>query len=321
MLNDRLSTPAAGTSPASAQAAVRSEVVAANAASAGYLPFNPYVRAPSRALPRGACDCHFHIFEATPAGVAAFAFAEPRSYTPSPAGIDAYRAMASALGLERAVLVHPSVYGADHTSFEHWLALCGDWMRGVAVVQPDTPHADIERWHALGARGTRCNALFDGGVPMDAVPRIVDRVRDFGWHLQVLMDVSQDPRRVLAFADLGVPLVVDHCGHVPARDALASKGFRNLLALVREERAWVKLSGLYRITPQRTGFSDAAPVVEALLRANPSRLVWGTDWPHPAIAPPMVDDGDLIEALLDACSATELQQVLVDNPTRLYWSH
>lgn len=292
----------------------------ARGASPGYLPFRPDVRRLDRALPAGACDCHFHIFETTAQGGPVHAFAEPRSYTPSAAGLQAYRSMADALGLQRAVLVHPSVYGRDHTSFEHWLSQCGGWMRGVAVVQPDTPHGDIERWHALGARGTRCNALFEGGVPMADIPRIVDRVRAFGWHLQVLMDVSQDPRRVLALADLGVPLVVDHCGHVPARDALDSAGFLNLLALVREGRAWVKLSGLYRLTPQRHGFSDTVPMVEALLRANPARLVWGSDWPHPAIAPPMVDDGDLIEALLDACSDAELQQVLVDNPTQLYWT-
>ncbi|MDO8905325.1 amidohydrolase family protein [Hydrogenophaga sp.] len=285
-----------------------------------YLPFKAGVKWPSRALPAGTCDCHFHIFEPTPQGTPAYPFAEPRSYTPTPASLGDYRTMINALGIERAVLVHPSVYGSDHSSFEHWLTVCGSWMRGVAVAKPDTPLADIERWHRLGARGTRCNALFDGGVPEDAIPRIVDRVRAFGWHLQVLMNVNRDPRQVIDLAALGVPLVVDHCGHVPASEALDSPGFNNLLALVREGRAWVKLSGLYRLTPQRTRFSDAEPLVEALMRANMAQLVWGSDWPHPAIAPPMVDDGDLVQTLLDACSDEELQQILVDNPTRLYWS-
>ena len=288
---------------------------------AGYLPFRAEVTPPALPLPRGACDCHFHIFEPDNAGNMLFPLAEPRSYTPTQAPLAAYRAMANALGLERAVLVHPSVYGRDHSSFEHWLKVCSGWMRGVAVVYPDTPTSDIERWHALGTRATRCNVLFDGGVSADLLPRIIERVRDFGWHLQVLMDVSREPQQVLALADLGVPLVVDHCGHVQATDALGSRGFQNLLALLREGRAWVKLSGLYRLTGQRSGFADTLSLVEALLRANPAQLVWGSDWPHPAIAPPMVDDGDLMQALLDACSDAELQQVLVDNPSRLYWSH
>lgn len=293
----------------------------AAASAPAYLPFKAEVTRPSVVLPRGACDCHFHIFEPASQGGPNFPFAEPRSYTPTPAGLADYRAMADSLGLERAVLVHPSVYGRDHTSFVHWLSLCGSWMRGVAVVYPDTPMADIARWHALGARGTRYNALFDGGVPQDGLPRIVEQVRDFGWHLQVLMDVGRDPGQVIELARHGVPLVVDHCGHVPALQAMDSRGFHNLLSLVREGQAWVKLSGLYRLTAQRSGFQDTLPMVEALLRANPAQLLWGSDWPHPAIAPPMVDDGQLMQALLDVCSETELHQVLVDNPTRLYWSN
>jgi predicted TIM-barrel fold metal-dependent hydrolase len=283
-------------------------------ASPGYLPFKADVSRPRRPLPRGACDCHFHVFDA------GFPLAEPRGYTPTPAPLDAYRATAQALGIERAVLVHPSVYGRDHAGFERVLSRCGDWMRGVAVVHPDTPTSDIERWHALGARGTRWNALSGGGISAGDVPGIVDRVRAYGWHLQVLADVGRDPLLVADLAGLGVPVVVDHCGHVPAAEALASRGFRNLLALVREGRAWVKLSALYRLTRQRRGFDEAAPLVEALLRANPARLVWGSDWPHPAMEPPMVDDGDIVDALLAACGPAELQQVLVDNPARLYWS-
>ncbi|MBX3634179.1 MAG: amidohydrolase family protein [Rubrivivax sp.] len=291
-----------------------------------YLPFRAEVSPPARTLPAGACDCHFHVFEPAAggersglAGALAHPLAEPRSYTPTPASLAAYRAMAATLGLQRGVLVHPSVFGRDHASFEALLGSCGAWMRGVAVVYPDTPQRDIERWHALGARGTRCNALFDGGAAERDIPTIVDRVRALGWHLQVLMDVGRDPRQVLQLAELGVPLVVDHFGHVPAAQALQSRGFANLLALVREGRAWVKLSGAYRISPQRRGFGDVAPLAEALLHANPARLLWGSDWPHPAIAPPMPDDGHLVDALIAACSEHELQQVLVDNPTRLYW--
>lgn len=285
-------------------------------AHAEYLPFRVEVSAPSRRLPKGACDCHFHVFEP----VAAYPLAEQRSYTPTPAPITSYRAMAQALGLEQAVLVHPSVYGRDHTSFEAALAANGSWMRGVAVVYPDTPAEDIERWHALGARGTRCNALFDGGTAFTDLPRIVDRVRGLGWHLQILIDVDKDPRAILQFAKLGVPVVVDHYGHVSAERALSSPGFTNLLALVREGTAWVKLSGAYRISPQRQVFSDVAPLADALLRANPAQLVWGSDWPHPAIAPPMPDDGHLLDALTACCGPAELQQIFVDNPNRLYWT-
>jgi 2-pyrone-4,6-dicarboxylate lactonase len=281
-----------------------------------YLPFKVEVSALTRPLPAGACDCHFHVFESRDI----YPLAEPRSYTPTPAPLTAYKAMAAAVGLQRAVLVHPSVYGADHSTFDDTLAASNDWMRGVAVVYPHTPDAAIERWHALGARGTRCNALFDGGAVFQDLPGIVERVRAFGWHLQLLIDVERDHELLLRMAALGVPIVVDHFGHVSADRALASPGFASLLSLVREGRAWVKLSGAYRISPQRRPFTDVRPLAEALLRANAAQLVWGSDWPHPSIAAPMPDDGHLAEALVEWCSPSELQQVLVDNPTRLYWA-
>lgn len=284
---------------------------------ASYLPFNADVVAPSVTLPVGACDCHFHVFES----FSNYPLAAARSYTPTLAPLTAYKATALALGLTRAVLVHPSVYGSDHRSFEDTLRLNGEWMRGVAVVYPDTSDHEISRWDDLGARGTRCNALFEGGAALQDLPRIVAKVKDFGWHLQVLMDVNKDPEVVVQMADLGVPLVIDHYGHVNAEEAMQSKGFSNLLALVREGRAWVKLSGAYRISAQRQHFGDVRPLTEALLKANSKRLVWGSDWPHPSIAAPMPNDGHLINALLDCCSPAQLHQVLVENPTSLYWNY
>jgi predicted TIM-barrel fold metal-dependent hydrolase len=93
-----------------------------------------------------------------------------------------------------------------------------------------------------------------------------------------------------------------------------------MLALVREGRVWVKLSGAYRVSAQRRDHADVAPVAAALLRANPARVLWGSDWPHPAIAAPMPDDGQLVDLLFDWCTDFELQQVLVENPSNLYWA-
>ena len=56
----------------------------------------------------------------------------------------------------------------------------------------------------------------------------------------------------------------------------------------------------------------------ALAAAAPTPIPWGTDWPHPNAAQ-MPDDGDLVDLLADFLPSQELrQQVLVDNPARLY---
>jgi 2-pyrone-4,6-dicarboxylate lactonase len=284
--------------------------------STNYLPFIPAKQPARHILPKGACDCHFHIFE----GESKYPYSTPRSYTPTPATQTDHRQLCDTLGIDRAVLVHPSVYGRDHRSFEDVLSANQSWMRGVAVAYRDSTPEQVARWDSLGARGTRCNALFAGGAAMEDLASIADLVRPFHWHLQLLIDVSTDPVALTRIVDLGLPVVVDHLGHVDAGKAMGDPGFANMLSLLREGRIWVKLSGAYRVSLQRKGFSDVGPMAEALVKANSKQLVWGSDWPHPTIAGPMPEEDDLVATLFAWLSESERQNVLVDNPSRLYWS-
>ena len=128
--------------------------------------------------------------------------------------------------------------------------------------------------------------------------------------------------------DLGVAVVVDHMGATDGLLAASRPGFDALLRLLGDGVAWVKISGANRVSHLAHGFSDAAPVMAALVAANRQRAVWGTDWPHigphVAGAPTTVvymphDNLDLLRllgmALLDAGMR---QAVLVDNPAQLY---
>lgn len=280
------------------------------------LPFDPSLAPPRERLPAGTCDSHFHVFE----DVARYPLAEGRSYTPAAAPMAAYRRMMDAVGIERAVLVQPSVYGSDHTLFIDMLRAHAGWLRGVAVVRADTPEPAIERWHGAGARGTRVNALYAAGAPVAEIEAIVQRIRPYGWHLQVCIDVDAQPALLGRIVEMGAPVVVDHIGHLPATRAAASRGFASLVSLLAEGRVWVKLSGPYRLTPQRTGFADVRPLVDRLVQAHPGRLVWGSDWPHPSIAPPMVNDTHLADLAGQWLGDAALrEQVLVRNPTTLYW--
>jgi 2-pyrone-4,6-dicarboxylate lactonase len=190
----------------------------------------------------------------------------------------------------------------------------------VAVVRADTPEKDIELWHRAGSRGSRVNALYAAGAPVAEIEAIVQRIRPHGWHLWVCIDVDAQPQLLERIVDMGVPVVVDHIGHLPAQRAAESPGFATLVSLLREGRVWAKLSGPYRLTAQRSGFSDVRPLVDRLVQANPARLVWGSDWPHPSIAAPMVNDTELADLAGEWLGDAALrQQVLVANPTALYW--
>jgi predicted TIM-barrel fold metal-dependent hydrolase len=278
-----------------------------------YLPFDPVVT-PTRKLPAGTVDCHFHVFE----DPTIYPYTANRSYTPSLAPWSAFQAMNDAIGADRAVLVHPSVYGHDHRTLYDTLQAHPERLRAVGVLSVDTTEAEIEKLHAAGTRGTRVNILFAGGNQLDDAKVLAQRIKPFGWHIQFLVDVAAQPQIPSWAATLGVPVVFDHFGH-PSTPDVNNPGFKNMCALVKEGGAWVKLSGAYRVVDPGQKWSAIQPFVDALLATRTDRLVWGTDWPHPNIPAPMPNDGDLADTVFKWLPEASLrEQILVRNPEVLY---
>ena len=109
-------------------------------------------------------------------------------------------------------------------------------------------------------------------------------------------------------------------GRVQARGGLGQAPFRALLELLRNPLAWVKVCGAERVSSAGRPFADAVPFAAALIEAAPDRVLWGTDWPHPNIVGDMPNDGDLVDLFAQFTADAGLrQQVLVENPDRLYW--
>jgi predicted TIM-barrel fold metal-dependent hydrolase len=113
-------------------------------------------------------------------------------------------------------------------------------------------------------------------------------------------------------------VVFDHFGH-PSKPDVNDAGFKNMCALAREGTAWVKLSGAYRVVDPANKWAAIQPFVDALLNTRTDRLVWGTDWPHPNIAAPMPNDGEIADTVFKWLPTEALrQQILVQNPEVLY---
>lgn len=267
-------------------------------------------------LPPGTIDTHFHLF-----GPARdFPYAAGRDYTPPDATAEDYLALARRLGFSRSVIVQPSVYGTDNSRTLSALDDPPMPMRGVVVVDRSVSQAELERMHGLGVRGIRINLLFGAGAGWDAARHLAPKLREMGWHIQFLVDVSTiaDLRREVT--ELAIPTVFDHLGHMPVARGLKDPGFQALLALLKDDLSWVKLSGTYRITGEKTApFRDVVPFAHALINANPDRVVWATDWPHPAIRVPMPDDAPLARMALEWVADPVMRRKLfVTNAERLY---
>ena len=277
---------------------------------------DPHPRPPKTPAPAGACDAHAHVFE----HFDHYPLAAARTYTPAPSPLSAYRHTLSTLGIARAVLVQPSVYGTDNRLLCDALRATGDEFRGIAVVGPDVGDGTLDDLHQAGVRGVRFNLLSGGGPQLSNAALLAPRLADRGWHLQLLADVSRFPDLPGWAAALPVEVVVDHLGHVPSRKGIDHPGFRALLELVGNGRGWVKLSGAYRITARTDPpYDDVTEMAQALIACAPDRVVWGSDWPHTCCPVAMPNDADLLDLLsVWAPDPADRSRILVDNPARLY---
>jgi predicted TIM-barrel fold metal-dependent hydrolase len=280
---------------------------------------DPDTRTPRLVLPPGAVDAHCHVFG--PGAV--FPYAADRAYTPPDAPYEGLVALHRKLGVSRAVIVHASCHGSDMTVTLDGIARSNGAMKGVAVVDPGVTDAELARLDAGGIRGVRFNFVKHlGGMPdMDFFQRVLAQVEPLGWHVVLHLDAQDIVPLAPVISAIRVPFVIDHMGRVKAKDGVDQPAFRQLLDLMKNPLAWVKICGSERVSSAGAPFTDAVPFAQALLAAAPDRCLWGTDWPHPNIAGDMPNDGDLVD-LLGAMTddADLIKRVTVDNPDRLYWA-
>lgn len=276
-----------------------------------------HITPPGQALPPGACDSHFHVFG--PAAV--FPYAENRPYTPPDAPFETLRELHRTLGISRGVIVHPGCHGYDLSPTLDALDRGSGRYRAVALLPRDVDEQRIAELDRRGVRGVRYNFvahLANGG--WDELAAMAPRIAPFGWHLCVHSDQASLPGLLPRLKQLSIPFVIDHMGRASAAQGTNSEAFEALLALRDHPGAWVKVSGLDRVSASgKRPFEDGEPLVAALLQAMPERLLWGTDWPHPNVSGDMPDDGELLNTFLRLCPDPAMRQrILVDNPHALY---
>jgi len=280
------------------------------------VPHSVGLNRPARPLPPLACDSHMHIFDPR------FAPSPHWKRTPPDAPVAAYRRLQQRLGTQRTVVVTPSTYGTDNACTLDALDQLGDGARGVAVVAQDVGDAELDRLHARRVRGLRVNFVTPqswGETTPQMLTTLARKVARLpGWHIQVFMHPEQIVALESVLAALPVPLVIDHLGRIDPDGGPSADGYGALRRLLDGGNTWVKLSGAY-MRSTAPAYADTLVLAQALVRAAPERLVWGSDWPHTTAAPGTVNDADLVDLLRAwAGSDAAMDRILVDNPARLY---
>jgi predicted TIM-barrel fold metal-dependent hydrolase len=274
-----------------------------------------------RPLPSGATDCHAHVF----GPYANFPLAAERSYTPPEAALESYLAMLAGAGLTRGVLVHPSAYGFDGSALLDALSRESQRLRGIAVVDSEVSDEQLERLHRAGVRGIRFTESagadgrkFAGSVGLDQFDTLAPRVRALGWHVEMWASCDRLIAESSRLLRAGVPVVFDHMGSPDVSRGTAHASFRALVDLLRSGQVWIKLSAP-RNSRRFPDYEDVRPFHDAYLRANPDRLVWGSDWPFIRMGERTPSVGHLLDVFDSwTADATLRRKIFVDNPAALY---
>ena len=278
------------------------------------------------AVPKGACDCHTHVFDPR------FSFAATRTYTPESATVPEMRELHRKLHTDRVVIVQPSVYGTDNSCTLDAMKRLGKRARGVAVIDEKITKTVLDEMDRAGIRGVRINLgvgpQVDPAVARQRLQAVFEQIKGRNWHVQMYVPlpvISAIKEQIMAAP---APLVFDHFGGATGSSGIQQPGFDDLLKLVQSGKAYVKISAAYRIG-KAPDFADAAPLANALIAANPQGILWGSDWPHPDTASgrkatdisplSQIDDGRVFNLLpLWAPDPALRKMILVDNPARLY---
>ncbi len=276
-------------------------------------------RPPKIPSPAGACDTHFHIF----GPVAKFPFAEKRSYTPDDAPLEMLLKMLDTLGMARGVVVQAHPYGTDNSVVLDALRREPKRLRAAAIVTPDTGGEELKRMADLGVRALRFHHMPHGvgfsSLGMQSFEKLAPLMADLGLHAQFMMDANALDSAMPFFRNWKLPIVLDHMGNVDGTKGANQPGVQQMCRLLAEGRIWVKVSGSYRVSTQYPDYPDAQAIHEALVKANPEQVIWGTDWPHPRLEKDMPEDGHLLDLFNAWTPDAELRKkILVDNPARLY---
>jgi predicted TIM-barrel fold metal-dependent hydrolase len=280
----------------------------------------PPVTVPRLAVPTGACDAHSHVF----GPFDTFPPSQASTY-PLPAASDVVHAAARAtMGISRGVLVQPAPYGMDPAAMLAAVAGADGALRAIAIADEDVSDATLADWAARGVRGLRFVEMraptgqrYPGSVGFDGLIRLAPRMRALGLHAQLWASAETYADHLAMLRSLRLPLVLDHMASPDLAGGPDAPAFRAVCDALRDGAVWVKLS-VCRVGKAFPAYADARPFHDALIAANPDRLLWGSDWPYVRLEP-APDAGAMLDLFATwTGDETLVRQILVDNPQHLY---
>jgi L-fuconolactonase len=266
-------------------------------------------------------DAHLHIWRAIPD------HPNPGATIVSPASdvpVELLNEYMAEYGVDRAVLVQPMYPGEDNSYVADCAAAQPDRFAVVCVVDPRTPGAEdrLEYWVCeRGCKGLRLRPRLSAESAIFGEPStypLWERARA----LKVVISLLANQEHLPTVASLAerfpeVSIVIDHMAHPDVRAGVA--GLRALLDLARYPNVYVKPTGFYYYSQQPYPYEDCWDLVRAVYdKFGPTRLIWGSDFPHVLLKTGYRRAMLLAERAFPFFSQTDL--IMGGNAARLYWT-
>jgi 2-pyrone-4,6-dicarboxylate lactonase len=274
------------------------------------------------------CDCHVHVFDPE-----RYPFAASRKFTPDTANAQQLTHYLDQAGMQRVVLVQPSVYDTDNQCLLNAIEQLDGRAKGIAVISKDSSREELDALMAAGVVGARLNMVVNRSFDTDEAAILIEELAALlpeSWHIQlhvslgVLAGVARTISRSNRF------FVLDHLGLPSVEDGTKAPLWQKMLEMTRAGHLCVKLSGPYLSSKLASPYSDLRPYVDSLAEANAEAILWGSNWPHtqgvhrnecddPLRIEKFRDEND--SAWPDACAdwlGTEIYEQMHLNAARVY---
>jgi predicted TIM-barrel fold metal-dependent hydrolase len=271
---------------------------------------------PTQLLALPKIDTHCHVLDP-----ARFAYVSQIAYQPAGQEKGHLRALNSVMdfyNVRHALLVGPnSGYGLDNRCMLDAIEGAPQRFRGIAVMPNDCDDEALERLSKQGVLGLAFNASLLGVDYYADLGGLLARLAKRGMWAQFQVEGDQLCELLPMIDASGVRILIDHCGRPLLSAGLMQPGFQALLALGREGRAVVKLSGFAKFSQTGYPFHDVRPYVEALARNfGLQHCLWASDWPY-LKAPDRLDYGPMLALYGQMFDVTECEQLMWHSPQAL----
>ena len=181
-------------------------------------PPDPNPRKPRLVAPPGSWDTHFHVYAPH-----LFPFAEKRRYTPPAAPVEHYLQIASAIGIERGVIVQPSVHGTNTAVTVDAVAKSSGRLCGMIRSDPKLTADDVRTLDAARDPGPcvfRYHAILGDSLEEDVFLHNVALMEPVGWVVDMQIDSDVMVARADMIRRVRLPVIIDTWGRVDPRDGL-----------------------------------------------------------------------------------------------------